>query len=130
MQIQHTLNTDALINLQQYVRENVATNQISAGSNQKANTAYVTHISTSAKVMNRLDAFLNMGQSDTLALDDMSREEQDTFLGMLSALLRKGVMGYEMLEIEEGAPEKYFIVNQIGSQETYGKPLALEEDYL
>jgi len=130
MQIQHTLNTDALINLQQYVRTNFAKSQISANSNQKEDSAYVTHISTSAKVMNRLDAFLNMGQPDTLSLDDMSREEQDTFLGMLSALLSKGVMGYEMLEIEDGVPEKYFIVNQIGSQETYGKPLALEEDYL
>ena len=130
MQIQHTLNTDALINLQQYVSTNFAKSQISANSNQKEDSAYVTHISTSAKVMNRLDAFLNMGQPDTLSLDDMSREEQDTFLGMLSALLSKGVMGYEMLEIEDGVPEKYFIVNQIGSQETYGKPLALEEDYL
>ena len=130
MQIQHTLNMNALIDLKQYVRAKVETSQMSGNSNQKDDQAYVSHISTSAKVMNRIDAFLNMGQSDTLAMDDMSKEEQETFLGMLSALLSKGVMGYEMLEIEDGAPEKYYIVNQIGSQETYGKPLALEEEYL
>jgi len=130
MQIQHTLNANTLINLKQYVRTNVETSQISNNSNKNDNSAYVTHISTSAKVMNRLDEFLNMGQSDALSLDDMSEAEQETFLGMLSALLSKGVMGYEMLEIENGVPEKYFIVNQIGSQETYGKPLALEEEYI
>jgi hypothetical protein len=129
MQIQHTLNANALINLQQYVNANVDKSQISENLHSKDDPAYVSHISTSAKVMNRLDEFLNMGQSDRLSLDDMSETEQETFLGMLSALLRKGVMGYEMLEIEDGVPEKHFIVNQIGNQEVYGKPLALEEEY-
>jgi len=128
MQIQHTLNMDALINIKQYVRENVERNQIIDDSSQTDNSAYVSHISTSAKVMNRLDDFFNLGQSESLSLDDMSEDEKDTFLSMLSALLSKGVMGYEMLEIEDGVPEKYFIVNQIGSQETYSKPLAVDED--
>jgi len=128
MQIQHTLNMDALINIRQYVHSNVEKNQIAGDSNQEDNFAYVSHISTSAKVMNRLDEFLNMGQSDSLSLDDMSADEKDTFLSMLSALLSKGVMGYEMLEVEDGVPEKFYIVNQIGSQETYSKPLAIDEE--
>jgi hypothetical protein len=128
MQIQHTINAEALTNLKQYIRTNTENLQMSGDTDQNDKPAYVTHISTSAKVMNRLDEFLNMGQSDSLSLDDMSEAEQDTFLGMLSALLKEGVMGYEMLEIEDGMPEKYFIVNQIGSQETYGKQLALESE--
>jgi hypothetical protein len=123
------INADALTNLKQYIRTNTENFQMSGDADQNDRPAYVTHISTSAKVMNRLDEFLNMGQSDSLSLNDMSEEEQDTFLEMLSALLKEGVMGYEMLEVEDGMPEKYFIVNQIGSQETYGKKLALEADY-
>jgi hypothetical protein len=130
MQIQHSLNMEALTSLKNNVSATLKTSQVSDYLENKDNPAYVTHISTSAKVMNRLDEFLNMGQSHTLTLDDMSKEEQETFLGMLSALLSKGVMGYEMVEIEDGVPEKYYIVNEIGSQETYGKPLAIEDDYL
>jgi hypothetical protein len=129
MQIQHTISADAITNLKQYISTKAENLQMSGEPDPNDKPAYVTHISTSAKVMNRLDEFLNMGQSDSLSLDDMSEADQDTFLGMLSALLKEGVMGYEMLEIEDGMPEKYFIVNQIGSQETYEKPLALAEDY-
>jgi len=126
MQIQHTMNTDTLMDLRQYVKANNQSIKSSVGPIE--NDAYVSHISTSAKVMGRLDEFLNMGQGTDLSLDDMSEDEQQTFLSMLSALMKKGVVGYEMLEIEEGQPEKYFIVNQIGSEETYGKPLALPDD--
>jgi len=129
MQIQHTLNSDALSSIKQYVSANFEKSQIADDDDQKDNPAYVSHISTSATVMNRLDEFFNMGQSETMSLDDMSADEKETFLSMLSALLSKGVMGYEMLEIEDGVPEKYYIVNQIGSQETYGKQLAVEEEY-
>jgi len=119
MQIQHTFNAEAVTSLRQYIKETYTVNLKQDEINQPENPAYVTHISTSAKVMNRLDAFLNLGNSESTDLDDMSEEEQKTFLSMLSGLLKNGVMGYEMLEIEEGQPEKFFIVNQIGSEETY-----------
>jgi hypothetical protein len=123
MQIQHTLTTDAVTNLRQYVKETFALPPKNSDNNQTENPDYVTHISTSAKVMNRLDAFLNIGDSESISLDDMSEEEQKTFLSMVSSLLKNGVMGYEMLEIDEGQPEKYFIINQIGAEETYGARL-------
>ncbi|MBF0449964.1 MAG: hypothetical protein HQK75_04620 [Candidatus Magnetomorum sp.] len=125
MQIQHSLSTDAVTSLRQYIKE---TQKHFEHQEKPENPDYVTHISTSGKVLNRLDAFLNLGNSESLQLEDMSEDEQKTFLSMLSSLLKKGVMGYEMLEIENGQPEKYFMVNQLGSEETYNARLS-DRDY-
>ncbi|KPA09930.1 hypothetical protein MHK_009889 [Candidatus Magnetomorum sp. HK-1] len=129
MQIQHTLNTESMSYLKQYVRDNLENSKISENKSQPGNVDYVSHISTSAKVMSRLDAFLNLGDSESLQIDDMSEDEQQTFLSMLSSLLSKGVMGYEVLEIENGQPEQHFIVNQIGSEETYNARLYESDDF-
>ena len=47
---------------------------------------------------------------------------------MLSILLKKGIVGYEVLEVD-GKPEKHFIVNQIGNQRIYGAELYKNKSY-
>jgi len=129
MQITHTMNSENISYLKQYIKGNLEQPKISENQSKSENLDYVSHISTSAKVMNRIDAFLNLGDSESMQIDDMSEEEQQTFLSMLSSLLKKGVVGYEMLEIEDGQPEQHFIVNQIGSEETYNARLYENDNY-
>ena len=50
----------------------------------------------------------------------------EEFLQMLSTLLKKGVVGYEILEIDD-KPEKHFIVTQIGDERTYGAEIYNEQ---
>jgi hypothetical protein len=41
---------------------------------------------------------------------------------MLAKLLKAGVVGYEVLEVN-GKPEKHYIVNEIGDERIYGAKL-------
>jgi hypothetical protein len=79
-------------------------------------------ISNTSKVFKKIDDFLNLGKPDRLSTEGMNKEEKDEFLKMLSILLKKGIVGYEVLEVD-GKPEKHFIVNQIGNQRIYGAEL-------
>ncbi|MFA8343069.1 MAG: hypothetical protein ACEPO8_08890, partial [Rhodothermaceae bacterium] len=50
-------------------------------------------ISNSAKAFKKIDSFLNLGEPRSFTLDEMSPEEKEEFLKMLSTLLQKGIVG-------------------------------------
>ncbi len=79
-------------------------------------------ISNTAKVYDRIDKFLNLGRPDRLDVSDLNDAEKKEFLKMLSDLIKHGIIGYEILEVN-GKPEKHFIVNQIGDERIYGAKL-------
>ncbi len=79
-------------------------------------------ISDKAKALKRVDDFLNLGKPDRLNTDAMTPGEKEEFLKMLALLLERGIVGYEILEVD-GKPEKHFIVNQIGDDRLYGAKL-------
>lgn len=79
-------------------------------------------ISNTAKVYDRIDKFLNLGRPDRLDVSDLNDAEKKEFLKMLANLIKHGIIGYEILEVN-GKPEKHFIVNQIGDERIYGAKL-------
>lgn len=85
-------------------------------------------ISNTAKVFDKLDKFLNLGRSNRLDIDDLNDKEKEEFIKMLSELIKRGVVGYEILEVN-GKPEKHYIVNQIGNQRIYGAKLYKRKGY-
>ncbi len=85
-------------------------------------------ISASSRAFKKIDDFLNLGKPDRLNTDDLNPEEEKEFLKMLSSLLKQGVIGYEILEVN-GKPEKHFIVNQIGDERIKGAKLYTKNDY-
>jgi len=84
--------------------------------------------SNTSKVFARIDKFLNLGRPDRLEIDDLNEEEQKEFLKILSDLLKRGIVGYEILEIN-GKPEKHYVVNQIGDERLYGSRLYKRDGY-
>jgi hypothetical protein len=85
-------------------------------------------ISDTAKVYDRIDKFLNLGRPDRLDVSDLNDSEKKEFLKMLSDLIKRGIVGYEVLEVN-GRPEKHFIVNQIGDERLYGAKLYKRKGY-
>ena len=79
-------------------------------------------LSDTSKVFSKLDNFMNLGKRDRFNVSDLNDEEKKEFLKMLSELLKRGIVGYEVLEVN-GKPEKHYIVNQIGDQRIYGAKL-------
>lgn len=79
-------------------------------------------ISNTAKVFDNVDKFLNLGNRDRLNLEKMNESEKQEFLKMTSDLLKRGIVGYEELEVN-GKREKHFIENQIGDQRLKGAKL-------
>ncbi|MFA7227574.1 MAG: hypothetical protein WC061_00950 [Melioribacteraceae bacterium] len=87
-----------------------------------------SNISNTAKVYDRLDKFLNLGRPDRMDVSDLSEAEKKEFIKMLADLLKRGIVGYEILEVN-GRPEKHFIVNQIGNERIYGAKLYKKSGY-
>lgn len=85
-------------------------------------------ISNTSKVYDRIDKFLNLGRPDRLDVSDLNNVEKEEFLKMLTDLIRKGIVGYEILEVN-GKPEKHYIVNQIGDERLKGAKLYLKKGY-
>lgn len=85
-------------------------------------------ISNTSKVYDRIDKFLNLGRPDRLDVGDLNQAEREEFLKMLSDLIRKGIVGFEVLEVN-GKPEKHYIVNQIGNERIYGAKLYKKNGY-
>ncbi len=85
-------------------------------------------ISNTAKVFDKIDRFMNLGKSDRLQINDLNSAERNEFIKMQAALLKKGIVGYEVLEIN-GKPEKHDIVLQIGNERTYGAKLYKKRGY-
>ena len=92
------------------------------GTNKEESSNDSIQISNTSKVFNKIDSFLNLGKRDRLDMSDLNDEEKKEFLKMIAELLKRGIVGYEVLEIN-GKPEKHYIVNQIGDQRTYGAKL-------
>ena len=97
-------------------------------ADRKANfgPAAISNVSNTVKAFDTLDACLNLGSPGRLSLRGLNPEEMEEFLQMLSTLLKKGVVGYEILEIDD-KPEKHFIVTQIGDERTYGAEIYNEQ---
>jgi len=85
-------------------------------------------ISNTSKVYDRIDKFLNLGRPDRLEISDLNPAEKKEFLKILADLLRKGIVGYEVLEVN-GKPEKHYIVNQIGDERLKGAKLYTKSGY-
>jgi len=85
-------------------------------------------ISNTSKAFAKLDKFLNLGRPDRLDTTDLNDAEKKEFLKMLSTLLQKGIVGYEIIEVN-GKPEKHYIVNEIGDERLYGKKLYNKPGY-
>ncbi|KAF0151857.1 MAG: hypothetical protein FD143_1571 [Ignavibacteria bacterium] len=84
-------------------------------------------ISNTARVYDKIDKFMNLGERDRLDISDLNDEEKKEFLKILSALIKRGVVGYEVLEVN-GKPEKQFVENQIGSDRLKGAKLYSRKD--
>ncbi len=50
-------------------------------------------ISNTAKVYDKVDKFLNLGDSDRLDIGELNEAEKEEFLKILSALIKKGIVG-------------------------------------
>ncbi len=92
------------------------------------NAKDTVELSNTSKVFARIDKFLNLGRSDRLEIDDLNEEEQKEFLKVLADLIKRGIVGYEILEVN-GKPEKHYIVNQIGNERLYGAKLYKRDGY-
>jgi hypothetical protein len=86
-------------------------------------------ISNTSKVFNKIDNFLNLGKPDRLDISDLNPEEKKEFMKILSSLMKEGVVGYEVLEVN-GKPEKHYIVNEIGDKRLYKAKLYKGHGYL
>ena len=84
-------------------------------------------ISNTSKAFDKLNDFMNLGKPGRMDISDLSSEEREEFLKMLSDLLKNGIIGYEVREVD-GKPEKHFIVNQIGDKRLYGTKLYTKKD--
>ncbi|HOJ37450.1 MAG TPA: hypothetical protein PLI27_01340 [Ignavibacteriales bacterium] len=83
-------------------------------------------ISNTAKAFDVVNKVLDLGNSNRFSeaeLDKLNPKEKEEFLKMLANLMKKGIVGYEVLEIK-GKPVKYYIVNEIGDTRTYGAKLS------
>lgn len=85
-------------------------------------------ISATGKAFKKIDDFLNLGKPDRLDTSDLNPAEKEEFLKILAALLKKGIVGYEILEVN-GKPEKHYIVNQIGDERIKGAKLYKKDNY-
>jgi hypothetical protein len=81
-----------------------------------------SEISDTSKAFAKIDDFLNLGKSDRLDINDLNEGEKKEFLKMLSELIKKGIVGYEVIEVN-GKPEKHYIVNEIGDERLKGAKL-------
>jgi len=71
----------------------------------------------SSTLTTALDSTFNLGSSDRftsiLSPDSRTNEDKDTYLKTVSALLKRGIVGYEYLDVHN-KPYKSFITTQIG----------------
>ena len=84
-------------------------------------------ISNTSKAFDKLNDFMNLGKPGRMDISDLSTEEREEFLKMLADMLKNGIIGYEIREVD-GKPEKHFIVNQIGDKRLYGTKLYTKKD--
>lgn len=103
-----------------YDNENYKTGK--SGFNKKEERKDKIEISNTSKAFDKLNDFMNLGKPGRMDISDLSPEEREEFLKMLADILKQGIIGYEIREVD-GKPEKHFIVNQIGDERLYGTKL-------
>jgi hypothetical protein len=79
------------------------------------------------KVFNRVDSFLDFGSTKNLDFSNFSKEEMDSFLKVMSRLLKEGIVGYEYYEVN-GKLEKHFMIPSLGNRRLYGAEWTPRED--
>jgi hypothetical protein len=80
-----------------------------------------------SKVFNRVDNFLDFGSSKNLDFSHFSDEEMESFLKVMSTLMKEGIVGYEYYEVN-GRIEKHFMTTSIGNRRLYGAEWQPRED--
>ena len=80
-----------------------------------------------SKVFNRVDNFLDFGSSKNLDFSNFSKEEMESFLKIMSTLMKKGIVGYEYYEVN-GKIEKHFMTTSIGNRRLYNAEWKERED--
>jgi len=103
----------------------IGTKENSKTSPQKKDSA---EISDTAKVFNNIDKFFNLGRDGRTELSSMNESEKKEFLKMTAYLIKHGVIGYEVREVN-GKPEKHDVTNEIGDQRIYGTKLYKKPGY-
>jgi len=111
--------------LHAFVLEKKPQEKALTGSETKSDSI---EISNTAKVYDKVDKFLNLGDSDRLDVGELNEAERKEFLKMLTALIKKGLVGYEVLDVN-GKPEKHFVDNQIGDKRLKGAKLYKKKDF-
>jgi len=109
--------------------EHISSGQLGAppGPSRGTNAASVEEL-READVIGAVDDFLDLsgGPRDIFrALGSMDDADVDAFLQMLAQLLKSGVMGTEMLEVN-GEPYKSFIVTRAADEDVRDAPLYRE----
>lgn len=127
MKISDFSSNDNVKNLKEYFQKEKKKNS-SKKSEDSGLLSDSTSISNTSKVMGKVDSILNLSGSDRLAIDDLSPEEKEEFLAIIGELLQEGIVGYEVLEGDDGGPEKHFIVNRIGDRRNYGRDRYYDAD--
>lgn len=80
-------------------------------------------ISNTSKAFRKLDEFMNLGNGgNRVSMEGLNEMEKAEFLKMLAVLLKEGIVGYEVLEID-GKPERHDILDQIVDKRTRGAKL-------
>jgi hypothetical protein len=70
----------------------------------------------SSDVFGAVDSFFNLGNSGRLnSYYNLSDKDKESFVKIVSELMKQGYVGYEILEID-GQPEKHSIESQIGDE--------------
>jgi len=85
-------------------------------------------ISNTSKAFTKVEGFLNLGKPNRLDISDLNDAEKEEFYKMLAKLIKAGIVGYEILEVN-GKPEKHYIVNQLGDQRIKGAKLYKRQGY-
>lgn len=103
----------------------IYTSSILSSTNNNPDAPRKTSVSTSPAVVNEIgstdvfgavDNFFNLGKSGRLnSYFNLSGQDKEDFLKIVSSLLQQGYVGYEMLEID-GQVEKHSIESQIGDK--------------
>lgn len=81
-------------------------------------------------VINAVEGFLDLGNSDRLeGYFSLSESEKEKFAKALGKLLKAGIIGYEILEVN-GQKEKHFLSTQIGDERLYNAKRYNKKGYL
>ncbi len=94
------------INLNIEIRTNLSTIRKQFVENEKKDST--KDLLNYSKVMDALDNFLDLGDSNVWSWLQLSGAEQEKYCQILSKLIKKGVIGYRYYEVN-GQLERHFI---------------------